>query len=109
MTLAFKPVDWERLERVVLKAPDTLGIRDAVCGWVDAPEADPEHRDVVIPFEPVVGEIDPVKTWFENTDGTWTVSDPTMRQVEVDVDRDVLREWLFGLDDPDGIAIAKNI
>src|SRR5262245_3044411 len=105
--LAFKPVDFDPLERIVSEFPDDLGIREAVCGWRDAPQADDKHRQVVIPFEPVVGEIDPDKTWFQNDDGSWTVDDPTIRQVEVDVETELLRGWLLGLSDPDATAIAK--
>lgn len=57
------------------------GLKD----WAIAPQAAQNTAEacVIIPFEPVPGEIDPDKNWFQNPDGSWTVCDPTMKRVVI--------------------------
>lgn len=57
------------------------GLKD----WAIAPQAaqDTTEACVIIPQEPVPGQIDPDKTWSQLPDGRWLVCDPTMKRVVI--------------------------
>lgn len=91
------------------------GLKD----WSIAPQAAQNAAEacVIIPFEPVPGQIDPVKTWSQLPDGNWLVCDPTMKRLVISgaqVSKQLTIDWLrqIGNKYPDAVymlAIADDI
>lgn len=82
------------------------GLKD----WSIAPQAAQNATEacVIIPFEPVPGEIDPVKTWSQLPDGTWLVCDPTMKRIVISgtqVSKALTVQWLRDLAAADPAAV----
>jgi len=87
--------------------------------WASAPQAaqDTNEACVIIPFEPIPGEIDPDATWSQLPDGKWLVCDPTMRRIVISgtqVSKAQTVAWLrqLAVNHPNAIymdAIAEDV
>jgi hypothetical protein len=87
--------------------------------WNNAPQAKQDETEacVIIPFEPIPGQIDPDKTWSQLPDGRWLVCDPTMKRLVISgsqVSKQQTIDWLrlIGQNHADAVymlAIADDI